>query len=102
MSEPNDIEYEDGSDNVFADLGFDASTATRLIHKAELVGILHRLQQERNLSQSAFSRLVGIPQPQLSKLYNGKVVNMPTSKLLDAIARLGDQVDHSGKVQPCA
>ena len=40
----------------------------------------------------AFSRLVGIPQPRLSKLYNGKFAGMSTDKLIDAITRLGGHV----------
>ncbi len=87
-----EIEFENGSDNVFADLGFDEPTASRLVHKAELVGVLCRFQQERGLSQSAFSKLVNIPQPRLSQLYNGKIAGMSTDKLLDAVAKLGAHV----------
>lgn len=87
-----DIEYEEGSDNVFADLGFDEPTASKLAHKADLVGVLYRFQQEQNLSQSAFGRLVGIPQPRLSQLYNGKLAGMSTDKLLDAVTKLGAHV----------
>ncbi|WP_374942260.1 helix-turn-helix domain-containing protein [Sphingomonas sp.] len=86
------IEYEEGSGNVFADIGFAPPDAARLSHKADLVGVLHRAQRERNLSQIAFSRLVGIPQPRLSKLYNGKLDGMSTDKLLDAVARVGAHV----------
>lgn len=92
MTDVGHIEFKEGSGNVFADLGFDAATAARLTHKAELVGVLHRMQQERNLSQTAFSRLVGIPQPRLSKLYAGKIAGMSTDMLLEAIARLGGHV----------
>jgi len=92
MSDIEHIQFEESSGNVFEDLGFDAATANRLTYKAELVGVLHRLQQERDLSQVAFSRLVGIPQPRLSKLYNGKIAGMSTDKLLDAVARLGGHV----------
>lgn len=88
----SNIEFEESSGNVFEDLGFDTATADRLTHKAELVGVLHRLQQERDLSQVAFSRLVGIPQPRLSKLFSGKIAGMSTDKLLDAIAKLGGHV----------
>ncbi len=98
MSDLQPIEYEEGSGNVFEDIGFDAATAGRLAHKADLVGVLHRFQQERGLSQAAFGRLVGIPQPRLSKLYNGKIAGMSTDKLLDAIARLGGHV--TIRVQP--
>ena len=92
MTHAQPIEFEDGSGNVFEDIGFDTATADRLTHKAELVSVLYRYQQERNLSQVAFSRLVGIPQPRLSKLYSGKIAGMSTDKLLDAIARLGGHV----------
>ena len=88
----SNIEFEESSGNVFEDLGFDTATADRLTHKAELVGVLHRLQQERDLSQVAYSRLVGIPQPRLSKLFSGKIAGMSTDKLLDAIAKLGGHV----------
>lgn len=92
MTDTKDIEFEESSGNVFEDIGFDTATADRLTHKAELVGVLYRLQQERNLSQIAFSRLVGIPQPRLSKLFSGKIAGMSTDKLFDAIAKLGAHV----------
>lgn len=92
MTKPNEIDYEVSSGNVFEDLGFDRATADKLAYKAGLVGVLHRVQQERSLSQMAFSRLTGIPQPRLSKLFNGKIAEMSTDRLLDAITRLGGHV----------
>ena len=86
------IAFEAGSDNVFEDIGFDAPAAGNLAHKADLVSVLYRFQQELDLSQLAFSRLVGIPQPRLSRLFNGKIAGMSTDKLLDAITRLGAHV----------
>ena len=91
MSEDR-IEYEESSGNVFEDIGFGKQAAAALAHKADLVGVLHRVQQERGLSQAEFGRLVGIPQPRLSRLYNGKISGMSTDKLIDAIARLGGHV----------
>lgn len=93
-----DIEFEDSTGNIFTDIGFDTATAAQLTHKADLVGVLYRAQQERALSQSAFSRLVGIPQPRLSRLYNGRIAGMSTDKLLDAVTRLGGHV--TIRVQP--
>lgn len=92
MSHPDDIEFEESSGNVFADIGFAAPTAARLSYKADLVGVLYRAQQERDLSQADFGRLVGIPQPRLSKLYSGKLDGMSTDKLLDAVTRAGAHV----------
>jgi predicted XRE-type DNA-binding protein len=92
MTDAHPSEFEDSRGNVFEDIGFDTPTAGRLKHKAELVSVLYRFQQDRNLSQVAFSRLVGIPQPRLSTLYSGKIAGMSTDKLLDAIAKLGGHV----------
>jgi predicted XRE-type DNA-binding protein len=93
MTDPRDpIEFEESTGNVFADIGFDKATAAGLAHKAELVGVLYRFQQELGLGQAAFGRLVGIPQPRLSRLYRGRIAGMSTAKLLDAIARLGGHV----------
>jgi predicted XRE-type DNA-binding protein len=92
MSDSDSIEFEESTGNVFEDIGFDKATAERLSHKAELVGVLYNFQLERNLSQIAFSRLVGIPQPRLSKLYSGNIAGMSTDKLLKAITRLGGHV----------
>ena len=87
-----DIEYEEGGGNVFEDIGFKGAVAAGLSHKADLVAVLFRYQEELALGQMAFSRLVGIPQPRLSKLYNGKFAGMSTDKLLEAITRLGGHV----------
>jgi predicted XRE-type DNA-binding protein len=92
MSDYAPIQHDEGSGNVFEDIGFDEATAARLSHKADLVGVLYRMQRERGLSQTAFARLVGIPQPRLSQLYGGRIAGMSTDKLLEAIARLGGHV----------
>ena len=92
--------FEESGGNVFEDIGFDSPTAAKLSHKADLAGILYRAQRARDLSQSAFSRLVGIPQPRLSKLYNGKLDGLSTDKLLDAVARLGAHVVIRAEAHP--
>lgn len=86
------IEFEQGSGNVFEDIGFEPAVAKALSHKAELVGVLRRFQVEHGLTQIELSRVVGIPQPRLSALYRGKIAGMSTDKLLDAVARLGARV----------
>jgi predicted XRE-type DNA-binding protein len=102
MTDNKRIEFEESGGNVFEDIGFDKATADHLSHKVELVGVLYRYQRERKLSQLAFSRLVGIPQPRLSKLYSGKITGMSTDKLLDAIARLGGHVTIRVEPHPAA
>lgn len=102
MTDMPPIEFEISAGNVFEDIGFDKATAVRLSHKADLVGVLRRCQQERGLSQSEFGQLVGIPQPRLSRLYGGKIAGMSTDKLLEAIARLGGHVTIRVEPHPAA
>lgn len=90
MSELDRIEYEDGSGNVFADLGL--PMADDLAYKAGLVGSIMRYQQEKGLTQSALAALVDIPQPRLSNLFRGKLTGITTEKLITACARLGRHV----------
>lgn len=86
------IDFEESSGNIFEDLGFDSATAAVLTRKAELVGVLHRAQEERGVSQTEFGKLVGIPQTRLSNLYAGKMGGMSLDKLLAAVAKIGAHV----------
>jgi|GEM_PF-511841 predicted XRE-type DNA-binding protein len=102
MMDAPQIEFEESSGDVFADIGFDVPSAARLNHKAELIDLLYKIQQERDLSQIAFAKLVGIPQPRLSRLYNGKIAGMSTDKLLEAVARIGGHVTIRVDAHPSA
>lgn len=86
------IVVEDGSDNVFADIGFAPEAAARLLLKAELVSVIRKYRDELGLSQLELSRLVDIPQSRLSRLFSGKIGDASTDKLLGAIAKLGGHV----------
>lgn len=83
----------DGSGNVFADLGF-ADPATHKL-KAELVRKLDSILKSRDLSQSAAARLIGVGQPDLSKLLNGRFREMSVERLLRMLTRLDCDVDIS-------
>ncbi len=87
-----DIDIEESCGNVFEDIGFDKETSARLTYKSGLVGSLHRAFVASGLNQSDFGKLVGIPQPRLSKLFNGKIDGVSAEKLFDAVARLGGHV----------
>ena len=63
------IEHEEGSGNVFADLGLPDSEERLL--KAGIVAELHRLIKERKLTQVKAAKLAGVSQPDLSHLLRG-------------------------------
>ncbi len=58
------IEVQEGSGNVFADLGL--PNAEERLLKANIVAELHRLIKQRELTQVKAAKLIGIHQPDLS------------------------------------
>ena len=80
------IEYEEGSGNVFEDLGLEDSD--ELFTKAQLGFSVYEILKERKLKQREIGRLLGIAQPDVSHLMNGHFSRFTTDKLLDFLNRL--------------
>jgi predicted XRE-type DNA-binding protein len=85
------VEYERGSLNVYADLGFRAPEV--MLVKAKLVTKIAELIAERDLTQSKAAVVLGIPQPKLSKMLRGQFRGFSERKLMDCLTRLGQDVD---------
>ena len=85
-----DMEYEEGSGNVFADLGLD--DADELYARAQLGFHVHKLLSSKHLKQREISSLLGIKQPEVSHLMNGHFSRFTTDKLLEFLKRLDQTV----------
>ena len=68
-----------GSDNPFAALGL-ADTDLRLA-KAEISRVIHRVIKERQLTQVAAARLMGLAQPDVSDLVRGRLARFSLERL---------------------
>jgi predicted XRE-type DNA-binding protein len=77
-----------GSGNVFADLGLANADDHRL--KAELVGKIADIMAARGLKQPAAARLMGVSQPDLSRLLRGQFRQVSADRLMKMIVRLDD------------
>ena len=80
-----------GSGNVFADLGL--PDAEELLVKANLMHRLSQSIQRLALTQREVGRRLGIDQPKVSALLNGKLSGFTTSRLLRFLNALGHDVD---------
>ncbi|AWN46532.1 transcriptional regulator [Methylobacterium terrae] len=79
------------SGNVYADLGFEDPTEESL--KADLViGIIDEIER-RGLSQTAAARLMGVSQPDVSKLLRGRTGGYSLERLLGFTRALGGDVE---------
>lgn len=80
-----------GSNNVFADIGL--PDADEHLLKAELVSKLDDTIKSRKLTQTAAGRLLGVGQPDLSKILRGHFREVSVARLLRFLARLGQDVE---------
>lgn len=89
MSE--DIKVQSSSGNVFADLGL--ANSDELLIKAELVRQISNLIDAKNLTQTEAAKLLGIDQPKVSALLNGKLSGFSTERLFRFLNALGSDVE---------
>ncbi len=86
----DNIPIEQGSDNVFADLG--RSDADAHLLKAELVSQIDQIIRERRLTQARAAALLGISQPDVSRLLRGNFREYSVERLLRLLTGLGCDV----------
>src|SRR5208337_3778303 len=85
-----EIEFEEGSGNVFADLGL--KDADELFARAQLGFHVHKILKDKGLKQKEIASLLGIAQPDVSHLMNGHFSRFTTDKLFDFLKRMDQKV----------
>lgn len=84
------IEYEEGSGNIFADLGLE--DADELFTRSQIGLCVFKILKDRNLKQREIAALLGIAQSDVSHLMNGHFNRFTTDKLLHFLKRLDRRV----------
>ena len=90
MSETNIEVYESG-DNLFADLGLPDAEAHFL--KAQIVSELYRLVGERKLTQAKAGALMGVSQPEVSRLFKGNFREYSIDRLMTFLTAFDRDVE---------
>jgi predicted XRE-type DNA-binding protein len=75
-----DSHIHEGGINVFADLGL--PDADNHFLKAQIVAELYRLTTERKLTQHKAGTLMGISQPEVSRLFKGRFREYSVERLM--------------------
>jgi predicted XRE-type DNA-binding protein len=81
---------EHGSGNVFADIG--VPNPGLALAKAKLAAKILQVIQLKGLTQAAAGKALGIGQPKVSALMNGRLEGFSSDRLLRFLARLGCDV----------
>lgn len=84
------IRVEQGSGNVFRDLGFPHPERERL--KADLTLQIYRLIKQRGLTQAEAGEILGIRQPHVSALMRGRSGAFSVERLMRFLTALGQDV----------
>lgn len=75
------------SGNVFADLGL--PNPEERLRKSEFVLMITRVMERRKLTQMRAAKLMGVAQPDLSKLLNGRTTSFSIDRLMEMLVALG-------------
>ena len=85
------IEVEEGSGNVFADLGYADAKERRL--KVELALEVNCVLEQRGLTQSQAAKILGVRQPHVSDLTRYRLSRFSAERLMDFLTQLGRDVE---------
>lgn len=81
---------EEGSGNVYADLGYPDSEA--MLVKARLTAKIAEIIRRRSLTQAQAAEILGLTQPKVSALLKGQFRGVSEHRLLECLTRLGRDV----------
>ena len=87
----NDKNLFVGSANVFADVGL--PNAEEHMLKAQLVYKIDLIMQDRGLKQTAAATMLGVKQPDISKMLRGDFRQFSVERLMRFLIALGQDVD---------
>ncbi len=87
----DEITVEEGSGNVFADLGY--PNAEEMLAKSRLAQRIAEIIEKQNITQVQAASLLGIDQPKISKLIRGQLREFSTDRLFRFLNALNQDVE---------
>jgi predicted XRE-type DNA-binding protein len=87
-----------GSGNVFADIGLPEPEEE--LAKAQLASCIRQLIRRQRLTQVAAASRMGIDQPKVSAILNGRLANFSGDRLMRLLTTLGQDVEIRVKAKP--
>jgi predicted XRE-type DNA-binding protein len=93
-----EIQVTASSGNVFADIGL--AEPEEELTKAQLASHIRQAIKRRRLTQVAAAALMGVDQPKVSALFNGRLANFSSDRLMRLLTALGQDVDITVRTKP--
>lgn len=95
-----ELDYTESRGNVFADL--DLEDADELLAKAEMARKIASIIEHRHLTQTAAAQILGVKQPHVSRLLNGRLEDFSLDRLISFLRALGRDVEIRVKKKPAS
>lgn len=92
------IAVHESSGNIFADLGL--PDADNHFLKAQIVAELYRLTSERKLTQAKAGSLMGVSQPEVSRLFKGSFREYSIERLMAFLTAFDRDVEIVSRPRP--
>ena len=87
------LKIEQGSGNVFADLGFLPEETQSLILRAELMNQIEDYVVSSGMTQQQSAKKLGVTQPRLNLLLKGKINEFSIDALVNMAGKAGMRVE---------
>lgn len=87
------LKIENGSGNVFLDVGFPPGQAQNLQLRSELMTRVERFVKRASMTQTEAARALGITQPRLYDLLRGKIDKFSLDALVNMLGHAGMRVE---------
>ncbi|HST57438.1 MAG TPA: helix-turn-helix transcriptional regulator [Longimicrobium sp.] len=94
------LEYEVGSDNLFADIG--VPNPEEALARAKLMSRVINIIHERRLTQKRAAEILGTNQPTVSDLMRGKMHKFSLERLIAFLTALDQDVEITVRQRPAA
>ncbi len=84
-------DYIIGSGNVFKDLGFE--NPEEELAKVKLASVINDIIEERGLTQKQAGEILGVNQPKISALKNGRLKGFSIERLFSYLEKLDQHIE---------
>lgn len=84
-------DYTVSSGNIFEDMGL--ANAEERLAKAKIAAIINRIIEEKGLTQKEAAKILGINQPKVSALKNGRLKGFSIERLFSYLEALDQHIE---------
>ncbi len=89
----SNIKVEEGSGNIFKDLGFSDEVSEKELLKAQLGTEIFRILKERKLTEAEAAKLLGIKNTDVSRLKSAKLSDYNVEQLMRFLNQLNRDIE---------